>query len=452
MNSTIGQYIQSIVNPRTETPLKVTTENDIKRGPEIMKACQWHGAKDMRIADLERPHVTDPGDVVVRVTTATICGSDLHMYLNKIPALKNMQEGDVLGHEGVGIIDEVGPEVKDFKKGDRVVIAFPIACGNCSYCRRQEFSCCDHTNPSGQMEKMMGHRIAGVFGMSHLTGAFQGIQAEYVRVPLADNNLLKLPDDVPDDIGLLLSDIACTGWHGVELGEVSAGQTVVVWGCGPVGLLCQKWSKFRGATRVIAVDNVPHRLDMARRIGEADEVINFDECDVNERLMELVPGGPDVCIDAAGYRFPKTFKHKLQHALKLETDALDIVTEMIFAVRKAGKVVLIGDYFGFGNQFPIGQFMEKGLTMRGGQAFVQKYWHQLLDVIRSGQIDLSPFVTHRMNFDQLPEAWKLFSEYTPGMIKIAIKTPFAAQVPQAMMSARSAGASVPSTSVFSSSM
>jgi len=391
-----------------------TAESD-KHESRCHKVVEWCGAECVRVVERPRPVITEPGDVILKVTTATICGSDLHMYLNLVPG---MEKGDIMGHEFMGLVAETGPDVKDFQVGDRVVCSAVIACGNCFYCQNGWFSCCDNTNPSDLMEKYYNQKIGGVFGYTHLTGGFDGGQAEYVRVPLADNNLLKIPDSLPDEKALFLSDIVCTGWHANELGEVSKGQTVAVWGCGPVGLMAQAWAKFRGA-RVIAIDNVPYRLQLAHeRLGSL--TINFDEENVLDVLEELAPGGVDVGIEAAGFRFPKTFLHKLQNLVKLEDDSSDILTEQIMAVRKMGNIAIVGDYFGKTNQFPIGALMEKGITLRGAQVFVQKYWKELLGYIEKGQFDPTFVISHHMALEDAPLAYQMFHHMDDNALKIIL--------------------------------
>jgi threonine dehydrogenase-like Zn-dependent dehydrogenase len=382
-----------------------------------MKAVEWFASTDVRVVDRPRPMITDHQDAIIRITSTTVCGSDLHLYHNEVPG---MERGDVMGHEFMGFVEAIGPEVKNLKIGDRVVVGFPIACGKCWYCKNGHFTCCDCTNPSKEMEKLYGHRISGMFGYSHLTGGYDGGQAEYARVPYADVNCLHVPSEVPDEKLLFLSDVVCTGWHATECGKVSPGQTVVVWGCGPVGLMALMWAKFKGANRIIGIDAVPFRLEMAReKLGA--EVINFAERDVLQALKEMVPGGPDVCIDAVGFRFPKSLLHKMQRALKLETDAPSVLEEMIMACRKAGYIGIVGDYFAYTNQYPIGAFMEKGLNMSGGQAPVQRYWKQLLGYIESGKVDPSFIITHRMPLEEAREAYKIFDTKEDNAIKILLK-------------------------------
>jgi threonine dehydrogenase-like Zn-dependent dehydrogenase len=361
--------------------------------------------------------ITEPGDALVRITSTTICGSDLHMYHGEV----HMEKGDVLGHECMGIVEDVGPAVKDIKIGNRVVVSAVISDGKCWFCKKGFYSCCDTTNPSQECEDLYGDRLAGIFGYSHLTGGFEGGQAEFIRVPLADVNLLPVPQELPDEKALFLSDIVCTGWHGNELAGVTEGQTVAVWGCGPVGLMCMMWAKFRGAKRVIGIDNIPYRLNVAKeKLGV--EVINFDEYkDVGKHLKKIVRGGPDVCIDAVGFRYPKSLFQKVEKGIGMETDVSDIINEAAYAARKCGSLALIGDYFGFTNHFPIGMIMEKGIKVHGSQVFVQKYWKELLGYIQQGKVDPSFVVTHRIGLEQGAEAYRKFDKKEDNILKVILK-------------------------------
>jgi threonine dehydrogenase-like Zn-dependent dehydrogenase len=416
----IKKKLDPMVHPKTETPLS-TTVDPLKSSTQKMLACQWYGKEDVRVIESSKPLITQPKDCVVRVTTASICGSDLHLYYNKVPGVAVNQRGDILGHESMGIVESVGPEVQNLKVGDRVVVSCVVACGSCFYCQNKMFSCCDTTNPSGQMEKQYGHRTGALFGYSHLTGGYDGGQAEYIRVPFADLNCLKVPDRLTDEQVIFLSDVLCTGWHGCELAEVSQDQTVAVWGCGPVGLACIAWCRFRGAKQIIAIDDCRYRLDVAKtRLGAC--IINFKEVeDVTKAISNMCPGGPDACIDCAGFRFPTSFLHKVEQKLGMETDALDIINQMVLSCRKAGKIALIGDYFGSGNHFPIGAMMEKGLTMRGGQVFVQKYWQELLSYIESGKFDPTFMITHTYPLEQAAEAYRKFAHQEDNCIKVLLK-------------------------------
>jgi len=384
-----------------------------------MRAVEFHGTKDIRVnSKRPKPLLTEPTDVILRMVCTTICGSDLHLYHN---AIHGMEKGDILGHEGVGIVESVGTSITKFKPGDRVVVSAVIACGECEYCKMKMFSCCDRTNPSKEMEEMYGHRTAGLFGYSHLTGGYDGTQADYLRVPLAEVNLLKIPPELDEFRALLLSDVACTGWHACELGEVRHESVVAIWGCGPVGLMTQIWAKHRGASRVIAIDNISKRLEKARMIGS--EVIDFNEHpDVVARMRELVPGGPGICIDTVGYRYNKSFSDTIQKVVGAETDSVDVLTECAKCVKKGGNIAVIGDYIGTANAFPIGAIMEKSVTMRGGQLFCQKYWHTLLEKMLRNEVKPNPafIFTHEMDLDNAPVAYDVFDKKEDGVIKILL--------------------------------
>jgi len=369
--------------------------------------------------------VTEPSDAIVRTTSVTICGSDLHIYLKEVPAATGqIRQGDILGHEAVGVVEEVGPQVTKFKKGDRVAISAVIACGQCEFCEREQFSLCDRTNPSSLMHSLYGDRTAALFGYSHLTGGYPGTHAEYVRVPLADVNLLKLDDQIRDEQAVLLSDVCCTAWHANELGEVKEGSTVAIWGAGPVGLMTAYMARVRGAARIIVIDHHKHRLELACRHAHADTINFEEEPDVPKAVRRLLPNGPDVCIDCAGFRFPKGYLHKLMRGLKLETDSAEIVNEMIHTCKKGGVCVLIGDYFGFANNFPIGPCMEKSIRIHGGQVFVQKYWKHIQELMLAGKVDPTWLFSNRMNFEEIEEAFKCFTHDREGCIKVLLTTPF----------------------------
>ncbi|KAJ3087466.1 hypothetical protein HK102_011038 [Quaeritorhiza haematococci] len=386
-----------------------------------MLAVVWRGSADVRVENVLKPMITDPKDAIVRITSTSICGSDLHLYHKEI---MGMQKGDILGHEFMGVIEEVGPEVQNLKRGQRVVCCFDISCGACDYCKRQEFSLCDTTNDSAVMEKMYGFRCSGIYGYSHLTGGYPGGQAEYVRVPFADNGCLPVPDGIPDEKVLFLSDILCTAWHANELGAVSEGDRVAIWGAGPVGLLAAMLARnVRKASQVVVIDDVPSRLQKAREIGHDVITINFNDHDVLATLKHIMPGGPDVVIDAAGFRYAKSTLQRVQRATMVQTDSSDVLTEAIIAVRKAGRVSVVADYIGYTNQFPIGPLMEKGLTMRAGQTPVQKYWKHLLNLIQDGTIDPTFIITHRMPLEQAPQAYNIFDRKEEGCIKVVLSTP-----------------------------
>jgi len=382
-----------------------------------MSALEWHGNKDVRVVQRFRPAITEPRDIIVRVTTATVCGSDLHLYHKEFEGLET---GDILGHEAVGIVEQIGPEVKNFKAGDRVVVSAIIACGECFYCKQKQTSLCLSTNPDARLDAIYGHRLSGVFGYSHLLGGYEGCQAEFVRVPIGDVNCLKIPDTLNDAKAIMLSDIACTGWHANELAEVKEGQTVAVWGCGPVGLMVMMWAKFRGASRIIAIDNLPYRLQLAKEKFGA-EIIDYSKADVVSTIHNLLPLGPDVCIEAAGFRYTKSVSHAAQRAAQLETDTPEILSEVIKSVRLGGHVSIVGDYYNLANAFPIGAMMEKGITIRGSQVYVHKYWQQLMEYFVQGKVDPSFVVTHEMPLEKADEAYRIFDHKQDGAIKILLK-------------------------------
>lgn len=385
---------------------------------ETMHALVWKGKEKVEYCTVPKPLVSAPQDALIRVTATTICGSDLHLYTAEAP---NMREGDILGHETLGIVEDVGPEVKTLRKGQRVVVAFGITCGQCDYCKRGEYTCCDTTNPSKVMETLYGHRITGVFGYGHVTGGYPGGQAEYLRVPFADNNCLPLPDEIPDEKALFISDIACTSLHACQLGEVREGCSVAIWGLGPVGLLALEWAKVLGAKKIIGIDVVPERLQLAKEKLDV-EVINAKEVsDVVKTIFELCPGGVDVAIDCAGFRYATTWLHTIQRALMLETDSPDILSQCIYAVRKSGNVSIIGDYFGFANQFPIGAMMEKHLTVRGGQCFVQGMWKYVLEMMLKNKFDPKIAVNYHGRLSEGPELYKKFHLKEEGIVKVFLR-------------------------------
>jgi len=414
MASYIDKFMQAVSSDPVENP-SVQSKKDPNR---TMRAVEWFGDADVRVVDRPKPMITEPGDAIIRMTSATLCGSDLHLYHHEF---SGMEKHDVLGHEAMGIVEEVGPDVTGFNKGDRVIVSPVLADGTCSYCKEGKFDACDTTNPSKLMETMIGHRCAGLLGYGHLTGGYEGVFAEYIRVPYADTNLLKITSNVPDDKVLFLADSLVTAWHACELGEVKKDQTICIWGLGPVGLYCAMWAFFRGVKRIIGIDNVPERLQAAAKLG--CETINFSEKNVITTVQEMVPGGPDVCVDAVGFRYAKNILHKLERFVRLETDNPTTISECITLVKKGGIVSIIGDYYGLCNHFPIGAVMEKGLTLRSGIVPLQKYWKELLGYVEQGKVDPSFIVTHHFSLEDTPQAYKLFDLKEQGAIKIVIKPP-----------------------------
>eukprot|EP00879_Flechtneria_rotunda_P000578 GHRR01000686.1.p1 GENE.GHRR01000686.1~~GHRR01000686.1.p1 ORF type:complete len:446 (+),score=129.49 GHRR01000686.1:589-1926(+) len=394
-----------------------------KTHPDLkMKAVQWMSKKNMKVHHVPKPMVTDPTDVLLRVTNTAICGSDLHLYLHSMPSMKS---GDILGHEFMGIVEEVGDQVQKFKRGDRVLVAFDIACGACYFCNAGYHSSCDTTNPSKVQELMYGQATSGIYGYAHLTGGYQGGQAEYVRVPLADSNCLKVPEGLDDLDVLFLTDILPTAWHATEMGEVGPGDVVAIWGAGPVGILTAHCAQHRGAKRVILIDEVPYRLEHAQKKLPGVEVINFKEKDTFKAVQELCanePGrAPDVVIEAAGFHYTKSILHTVEQTLQLENDSADILNEMITSVRKGGRISIVGVYAGYVNHLNIGAFMEKQLTMRGGQTPVQRYWPHLLPKVQSGELKPSLVITHVLPLEDAPKGYELFNDKKDGCIKVVLQ-------------------------------
>jgi len=417
MNTIVANKLEKKLGDRPTT----TTNEYNARPDKTMLALRWYGDKDVRVEEVPAPAITEPTDVVVKVTGTTICGSDLHLYHKEIMQL---QKGEILGHEFMGIADEVGSGVTSIKKGDRVVASFQIACGKCQFCKEGLTSMCDTTNSSAVQEKLYGKPFAGLFGYSHFAGGFAGGQAEYVRVPFGDCNLLRIPNSVPNEKALYLSDIVPTSYHATVCADVQKGKSVAVWGLGPVGLLACKWSKLEGARRVIAIDQVPERLALAREM-ECDTIDFSQQKDVVSAIYELEPQGVDCCIDAAAFRYTKTLLQSAERLVGLETDSSEIPNETIRAVRKFGTIAIVADYAAMTNHFLIGALMEKGVTYRGcGQAPVQKYWHQLLEKIKSGEFDPTIVLTHRFSIEQFSDLYKAFDEKKYGIMKTYVQTKF----------------------------
>ena len=387
------------------------------------------GRREVSIENVADPRVLAPTDAVVRVTLTAICGSDLHLYNGYNPF---MEKGDVLGHEFMGEVVETGSAVRALKKGDRVVTSFDIGCGQCWYCERKEFSACDTTNPDrAKAEKLYGSSGAGIFGYSHAFGGYWGGQAEYVRVPHADVNCLALPErftSPPEDERVLfLSDILPTAWMAAENCGISKGDTVAVWGCGPVGQLCIMSAKAQGAGRVIAIDQVPERLEMARAKAGADDVLDFGAVDdLPGALKELTSGrGPDACIEAVGMEAEGTgvmdVVDKAKQRLKLESDRPAALRMALQSCRKGGTVSIPGVYTGFVDALNIGSAFGKGLTLKMGQTHVQRYMVPLLGKIEKGEIDPSFVITHRLRLDDAPRAYEIFDEKREGCIKVVMR-------------------------------
>ena len=390
-----------------------------------MRALVWHGKEDIRCDTVTDPELEQPRDAIVKVTSCAICGSDLHLFHNFIPA---MLPGDVMGHEMMGEVVEVGPEAKHkLKVGDRVVVPFTIICGECDQCKRGNFSVCQTTNRKKYLaDKVFGHATAGLFGYTHLTGGYPGGQAEYLRVPFADATHIKVPDGIPDEKVLFLGDIFPTGWQAAVQCDIQPTDTVAIWGCGPVGQMAIRSAVLLGAKQVIAIDHLPERLEMAQAGGAI--VINFDEESVIERLNELTGGeGPEKCIDAIGMEahvspsMPDTVYDRAKQMLGAESDRPHILREMIYVCRPAGVISIPGVYGGLVDKIPMGQLMNKGLTIRTGQTHVNRWTDDLLRRIEEGQIDPSFVITHTVSLDEGPEMYKVFRDKQDSCIKVVLK-------------------------------
>jgi threonine dehydrogenase-like Zn-dependent dehydrogenase len=389
-----------------------------------MKAITWQGKQDVKLTEVADPEIVNPHDAIVRVTSTAVCGSDLHLYNGFIPAMK---PGDVLGHEFMGEIVAVGPSCERVKVGERVVVMCSIACGRCWFCKKQEFPACDNTNPTASsvaVEIAYGHAGSALFGYSHLYGGYAGGQAELVRVPFADVGCLPVPAELSDEQVLFLGDIFPTGYMAAENCSIEPGDTVAVFGAGPVGQFAIKSALLLGADRVLAVDAVPERLKLAADSGAI--VIDETHGDVMRRIDDLTGGrGPDACIDAVGLEahgkgMLNTYD-RVKQALKLETDRPMALRNAIYAVRKGGTVSIPGVYGGFIDKFPMGAAFGKGLTFKMGQTKFHKYAPLLLDRIRTRQIDPSFVITHRVGLADLPNAYRMFNDKADGCIKVVAK-------------------------------
>jgi threonine dehydrogenase-like Zn-dependent dehydrogenase len=389
-----------------------------------MRALTWHGKHDVRVDTVPDPKIVNPRDAIIRITSTAICGSDLHLYDHYIPTLKS---GDILGHEFMGEVVEVGLGNQKLKVGQRVVVPFVIACGKCFFCEKQQFSACDNSNPAetaDMSEKLYGYPMTGAFGYSHLTGGYAGGQAEYVRVPYSDVGPIVIPDGIEDEKVLFLSDILPTGWMAAVNCDIEPGDVVAVWGCGPVGLFAIQSALMLGAHRVIAIDHFPRRLGLAKSLGA--EVINFDEVNVREALVEMTGGiGPDACIDAVGmeshgFTMDNTLDH-VKAAVGLATDRPHALRQVIVACRKGGRVSIPGVYGGMADKFPIGALMEKGLSVKSGQTHVQKYMPELLKLILDGKLDTTFLISHRLPLEEAPHGYKIFKEQQNDVTKVVLK-------------------------------
>ncbi len=388
-----------------------------------MKALCWYGTHDVRLEDVPDPEIEHPRDVVLQITSTAICGSDLHLYNGFMPT---MEKGDILGHENMGVVVAKGSEVNNLNVGDRVVVPFNIACGECFFCKKTMFSLCDRSNPNAEAAaKVMGQSPSALFGYSHMLGGFSGGQAEYLRVPFADVGAFKIENGIADDKVLFLSDIFPTGYMAAENAEIEEGDTVAIWGCGPVGQFAIKSAWDLGAGRVIAIDHVTERLEMASTHGKA-ETINFDDVDVYDALMEMTDKrGPDRCIDAvgceahAGGTVDGTVD-RIKTAAFLATDRPHVMRQAIWSCRKGGTISIPGVYIGFGDKIPIGAAMNKGLTIKQGQTHTHRYMPLLFDKIEKGDIDPSFVITHKLPLADAPQAYEAFNEKKDNCIKVVL--------------------------------
>ncbi|MFC3199698.1 zinc-dependent alcohol dehydrogenase [Parapedobacter deserti] len=387
-----------------------------------MKALCWNGVRDLNVERVDDPRILNPRDAIVKVTMSSACGSDLHLINGFIPS---MQAGDILGHEFVGEVVEIGKEVHQLAVGDRVVVVSIIGCGECSYCKDELWSLCDNSNPNGVMQKkVFQYPTAGIFGYSHLFGGYAGSHAEYIRVPFADHGAFKIPEDIPDEKAVFVSDGVPTGYMAAEMAGVKPGDVVAVWGAGGVGQMAIQCAYQMGAERVIAIDSVDYRLAAAATHSRA-EVINFKDADVLEVLKESTGGrGPDCCIDAVGMEANSTglehYYDRVKQLSKLETDRPAVLRQAIAACRKGGTVSVVGVYAGFADKIPMGLFLNKALTMRGGQMHGQRYVPRLFELIREGKIDPAFMLTHPVPLDKAPEAYELFNGRKDGCIRAVI--------------------------------
>jgi threonine dehydrogenase-like Zn-dependent dehydrogenase len=389
-----------------------------------MRATVWQGKKKVAVEKVPDPSILNTRDAIIRVTSTAICGSDLHLYQGMVPSI---ERGDILGHEFMGEVVEVGPGVKNLRIGQRVVVPFPIACGACAQCKRGLFSTCENSNPNAWMaEKLHGHPVAGVFGYTHMLGGFAGGQAEYVRVPFADVGPMVVPDGMSDEQVLFLSDILPTGYMAAEMCNIHPGDVVAVWGCGPVGQFAIASARLLGAEKIIAIDRFRDRLAMAVGKAGATDALDYDDENVHEALLELTGGrGPDACIDAVGMEAhghgPMWIYDRTKQALKMETDRPIALRQAIRACRSGGVVSVVGVYGGFIDKFPMGTVMNRSLTIRSGQCHVHKYMRPLLEHIQKGDIDPTFIITHRMELDDAPQGYDTFLHKEEECVKVVLK-------------------------------
>lgn len=388
-----------------------------------MKALRWHGKQDIQYDSAPDPTIEHPRDAIVKVSSCAICGSDLHLFDGFMPGMK---AGDIVGHEFMGEVMEVGKDNKSLRPGDRVVIPFTIFCGECEQCKRQNYSVCERSNRNADAAaKLFGHSCAGLFGYSHLTGGYAGGQAEYVRVPFADTTHIKVPDTLDDEQALFLGDILPTGWQAAAQCDIQPTDIVAIWGAGPVGQMAVRSAIMMGARQVVVIDRVSERLGMARQAGAV--TINFEDESVIDRLNELTQGkGPEKCIDAVGMeshisRSADSVYDRVKQAVMLETDRPHVLREMIYVCRPAGILSIPGVYGGLIDKIPFGASMNKGLTWRMGQTDVNRWAPQLLEHVLEGRIDPSFVVTHSVGLERGAEMYRTFRDKKDGCIKVVLK-------------------------------
>ncbi len=387
-----------------------------------MKATCWYGKNDVRVVNVPDPKILNPRDAIVKITATAICGSDLHIYDGFIPT---MEHGDILGHEFMGEIVEVGSAVKNLQPGDRVVVPFPISCGACFFCQKGLFSLCENSNPNAVLaEQMWGHSPAGIYGYSHLLGGYAGGQAQYARVPFDDVNPIKIPEGLSDDQVLFLSDIFPTGYMAAENCSIESGDTIAIWGCGPVGQFAIRSAYLLGAERVIAIDRYPERLEMARKGGA--ETLNYENLDIHDALEELTGGrGPDACIEAVGMEAHapgvKFAYDRVKQAMMLETDRPLALRQAIMCCRNGGTISVPGVYGGWIDKVPFGAVMNRSLTIKTGQTHVQRYLRPLLERIQKREIDPSFVVTHTLRLEDAPRGYEMFKKKEDDCIKVVLK-------------------------------
>ncbi|MDR7061634.1 MULTISPECIES: zinc-dependent alcohol dehydrogenase [unclassified Sphingopyxis] len=388
-----------------------------------MRAVTWQGRHKISVETVPDPEIVNPRDAIIRVTSTAICGSDLHLYDGYIPG---MRAGDIVGHEFMGEVVETGA-FSTLQRGQRVVVPFTISCGQCFFCEKQQYSACDNSNPSetrDASELMMGHAMGGAFGYAHLTGGYAGGQAEYVRIPYSDVGPVVIPDGLADDDVLFLSDILPTGWQAAVNADIEPGDTVAVWGCGPVGLFTIQSALLLGAGRVIAIDHFPTRLALAKKYGA--EILDYTKVDVREALAEMTGGvGPDACIDCVGMESHGFTVDNILDQVKVKllssTERIHALRQAILACRKGGRLSIPGVYGGFADKFPLGQLMEKGLTVKSGQTHVQRYSGELLDMIQAGKFDTVSLISHHASLEDAAEMYRHWHDEQDLYTKIVLK-------------------------------